>query len=98
MIEKIKGLIENTQGIVELAWVQYKPQIEGIVSALKERKNAPERDIERLLDGISISVLMSVFGQNSTRFVCFRKRSIRSSLNHIKAMWWTCGTKSLRNK
>ena len=52
MIEKIKGLIENTQGIVELAWVQYKPQIERIVDALKERKNAPERDIERLLDGI----------------------------------------------
>lgn len=52
MIEKIKDLLEGTQGIVELAWVQYKPQIEEIVNALKERKNAPERDIEQLLDGI----------------------------------------------
>ena len=49
---KIKDLIESTQGIVELAWVQYKPKIDRIVEALKERKNAPERDIEHLLDGI----------------------------------------------
>lgn len=52
MEEKIKILVESTLGIIDLAWRQYEPQIEEIIKTLKARKNAPERDIEHLLDGI----------------------------------------------
>ncbi len=51
-MEEIKDLIDSTQAIIDLAWVQYKPQAEWFVRAFEKEKKPPERDVERLLDGL----------------------------------------------
>ena len=52
MPKEIKDLIDSAQGIIDLAWVQYKSRTEVVVRAFEEEKKPPERDVEGLLDGL----------------------------------------------